>query len=119
MSSNPTELILELLLSTLAVLLTCYLLPGVAINNFFGALVVAGVISLLNTFVRPLLILLTIPITLITFGLFLLIINAFLILLAGEIVPGFTVSGFWWALLFSILLTLFTSLFRSFVTSRH
>lgn len=106
----------KLIISTLAVLIASYLLPGVSIegNSFFTALVVAAVLSFLNAIVKPIMILLTIPITIVTFGFFLLVINAFMILIASKLVSGFYVNGFWWALLFSLILSLTTSILESF-----
>lgn len=103
--------ILKLLISGLTVLLASLLLPGVAVDGFMSAIIVAAFLALLNATLKPLLIILTIPITLLTLGLFLLVINAVMILLADAILPGFEVAGFWWALLFSIILSLFTSVF--------
>lgn len=88
-----------------AVMVAAYLLPGVHVENVWTALVVALVIGILNTFIRPLLIILTLPITLITFGLFLLVINALMVLMASHLVPGFGVDSFGWALLFSIVVS--------------
>lgn len=105
--------IARILVSVLAVLITSYLLPGVHIHDFITALLVAVVLAILNTFIKPLLIILTLPITVFTLGLFLLVINAFLILLASRLVSGFQVDGFWWALLFSIILSLISSFFES------
>ena len=82
-------------------------------------MVVALVLSLVNIFIKPLLILLTIPVTLVTLGLFLLAINALMILLTDYFVNGFEVNGFWWALLFSLILSLFNSLFDDLFTSRQ
>lgn len=110
--------LIKLLLSALAIMIASYLLPGVMVENYIVAFVVAGVISILNTFLRPLLIILTIPITLFTFGLFLLVINALIILLADAIVPGFYVGGFWWALLFSLIVTITTSIFQGMVKDK-
>ena len=106
------KLILKILVTALAVIITCYLLPGAHVKDAFTAVIVAAVLSLLNILIKPLLILLTLPITIVTFGLFLLVINALIILLAARIVPGFTVDGFWWALLFSIIVSIITSLFN-------
>lgn len=105
------KFIIQLIISTLAVLITSYLLPGVEIvdSNFFTALIVAAVLSFLNAVVKPIMIILTIPITFVTLGLFLLVINAFIIMLAAKLVDGFHVNGFWWALLFSLILSLVTS----------
>jgi putative membrane protein len=108
--------IVQLIISTLAVLIASYLLPGVSIegNNFFTALVVAAVLSFLNAIVKPIMIVLTIPITIVTLGFFLLVINALMILLASKLVDGFYVNGFWWALIFSLILSLTTSILESF-----
>ena len=93
-------------------LITAWILKkGVHVDSFWIAFVVAVILSLLNTFLKPLLVLLTIPVTILTLGLFLLVINAGIIMLAGAIVPGFEVANFWWALLFSIIMSLITSLF--------
>jgi len=100
------NILVNWLISTLVIIIASYLLPGVHVENFWTALVVAVVLGILNLFLKPLLILLTLPVTIVTFGLFLLVINALLILLTGSIVPGFTVDGFWWALLFSVLLSI-------------
>lgn len=105
---------IRLLLSALAVLLLSYFLPGVFVNSIPTALLVAFILSLLNGLVKPILILLTLPVTLATLGLFLLVINAALILLADQLVSGFYVNGFWNALLFSILLSLTQSLLYAF-----
>ena len=91
---------------TLAVIIAAKLMPSVSMNNVWTALLTGLVIALLNRFLRPVLIFLTLPFTAITLGLFLFVINAVIILLAGAIVPGFTVEGFGTALLFSLLLTL-------------
>ena len=106
--------IIRLVISAVAVLLTSYLLsPHVAIDSFFSALVVAAFIGLMNVTIKPLLIILTIPITIFTFGLFLLVINALVIGWVGSIVSGFAVNGFWWALLFSVILSAVTSILES------
>lgn len=99
------QLIIRLIISTIAVLVTDLLLPGVHADDFVTGLMVAVVLGLLNAFLKPLLILLTLPVTLLTMGLFLLVINAGLVLLAARIVPGFVVESFWWALGFSLLLS--------------
>lgn len=101
----------KFLLNGLAVLLAAYLLPGVHIDHYGFALLVAVVLALANVLIKPVLILLTIPITVVSFGLFLLVINAWVILLVDELVPGFRVDGFWWALAFSVILWVINSLF--------
>lgn len=102
--------IVRLLLSALAVIIVSYLLPGVYVEGFLAAVILALVLSLLNLTIKPILILLTIPLTVFTLGLFLLVINALIILIADAIIPGFEVAGFWWALLFSLLLSLTNAL---------
>jgi putative membrane protein len=100
---------LKILLTAVAVIVFANILPGVAISGYISAIIVAFVIALLNMFVRPLLIFFTLPATLVTFGLFIFVINAVIILLADKLVDGFAVSGFWAALFFSILLSFFRS----------
>ncbi|MDX1630011.1 MAG: phage holin family protein [Fulvivirga sp.] len=105
--------LIKLLLSAISVIITSYLLDGVSVDNFMIALIVAAVLALLNTIVRPILVFLTIPITIVTLGLFLLVINAVIILITDSIIPGFVVDGFWWALLFSIIVSILNALFQS------
>jgi len=109
----------RLIVSTLAVMITGYLMPGVSIDSTLTALIVALVLSLLNIFVKPLLIFLTLPVTLITMGFFLLVINACMILIAGSVVKGFTVDGFWIALLFSMVLSLVNAILNSFTPKEN
>jgi len=109
------KFILRLLLSALAVVLLANILPGIHVATFGIAVIVALVLSLLNFLVKPLLVILTLPVTILTFGLFLLVINALIILMAGGLVSGFTVDGFWWALLFSLLLSLVQSILFAFL----
>lgn len=104
-------MILRFLLSGVAVMLTSYLLPGVHIQDYWAALLVALIVSVLNLIIRPILIILTIPITILTLGLFLLVINATIILMVDSFVDGFRVDGFWWSLAFSLILSVFNSLF--------
>jgi putative membrane protein len=101
---------LKVLVTSLAVVVATYVLPGVDLQNFLSALLVALVLGLLNMLLKPLLVLLTIPVTIFTFGLFLLVINAFIVQIADFLIRGFEVQNFWWALLFSIILSLVTYL---------
>ncbi|HET6991726.1 MAG TPA: phage holin family protein [Bacteroidia bacterium] len=107
------KFIIRILISTLAVLATAYLLPErmVHIDGFKTALLVALVLAFLNSVVKPILIILTIPVTVISLGLFLLVINAGIILLADYFIDGFQVHGFWAALIFSIVMTIINALF--------
>jgi putative membrane protein len=102
--------IARFLLNGLAVFLAAYLLPGVDVDGYGSALIVALVLSVANGVVKPFLIVLTIPITILSLGLFLLVINAIIILLVDYLVPGFNVDGFWWALLFSLIMSVFNSM---------
>lgn len=105
--------ILRILLTALAVFFLAAVLPGVAIENYISAITVALVIGLLNIFVKPVIVLFTLPATIFSLGLFLFVINAGIILLADKFVDGFMVAGFFDALVFSILL----SILRSFLIS--
>jgi putative membrane protein len=115
------KVIIRLLVYTCAVLLTSWLLPGITIENFVTAIMVAIALAIINTFIRPILIFLTIPVTIVTLGFFLLVINALIIMLISMIIPGFIVDGFWWALLFSVILSIIASLFGTSSTTivRH
>jgi len=95
----------NLLFNSIAVFLAAYILSGVAVNNFLTAVGVALVLGLINTFLKPILIFFTLPINILTFGLFTLIINASLVLLASSLIDGFIVVGLWPALWFSILVS--------------
>lgn len=86
-----------------------HLLGGVHVTDFWTAIVFAFVLALLNMFIKPLLVLFTLPVTFFTLGLFLFVINALVVLLASKFVDGFTIDSFWWALLFSIILSIITS----------
>jgi putative membrane protein len=99
-------LLLKWLIMTLSVGITAYMIPGIAVDGFFSALLVALFLGIVNTLVRPFLILITLPITILTLGLFTFVINAVLVLLASKVVHGFAVKGFWWAMLFSIVLSI-------------
>ena len=105
--------IIRLLVTAAVAYGLAYLLKGIHIDSYWTALVFALVLAIVNLIVRPLLIILTIPLTIITLGLFLLVINALMVLLASKVVDGITVDGFWWALLFGLLLSIVSSLFLS------
>ncbi|MBC8487804.1 MAG: phage holin family protein [Bacteroidetes bacterium] len=104
------KFVLKILLTAVIVIITAYLLPGVHVRDFLSAIIVAFILALLNGFLKPVLVFLTIPITILTFGLFLLVINAVIILIASSLVSGFYVEGFWWALLFSLIMSLISYL---------
>ena len=104
--------LVKILLSSIAVVIASYLLPGVYVDDFITAVIIAVLLSLLNVTVKPLLIILTISITVFTLGLFLLVINALIILMTSAIVPGFVVDNFWWALVFSLILSLINTCYQ-------
>ena len=108
------KLIIKLLLTAALVYVLANFLPGVSVDGITTAIIVAIVLGLLNTFLKPVLIFLTLPATLITLGLFLLVINALVILICEYFVNGFEVSSFWTALLFSLILSVFQSFLFSF-----
>jgi putative membrane protein len=105
--------LVSILISGLIVLVVAYLIPGVVIPSFMTALGVAFVLGLLNAIVRPLLVFLTLPINILTFGLFTLVINVIIVYLAAAIVPGFRVENFLSALLFSVLVSVISSLIQA------
>jgi putative membrane protein len=107
--------IIQTIITAIAIIIASYILPGVSVNRFTTALLVALVLSVLNFLVRPILVILTLPITIITLGLFLFIINAAIIVLAGKLVAGFEVQSIWWALLFSLLLSIFTAVLETII----
>ena len=102
--------LIKLIISALAVFAASYLLPGVDVESFTTAIIVALVLAVLNLLLKPLLIILTIPSTILTLGLFLLVINAIIVLVCAQLVDGFKVDGFIYALLFSLVISLITSL---------
>jgi len=100
------KIIVNWILSTLAILITAYLLPGIGLENLAAAFIAALVLGILNAIVRPILLILTLPLNVLTLGLFTFIINAMVVSLAASLVPGFKIASFGWALLFSIILSL-------------
>jgi putative membrane protein len=104
------KLILRILVTSILVMIISYVMKGVIIDEFTTALSVAIVLGLLNAFVKPILVLFTLPVTIFTLGLFYLVINALMILLCDHLVDGFEVQSFWTAMIFSILLSLSQSI---------
>ena len=115
------KLVYKLLLNAIAVIVLAKVLNGVVISGntvvdeYLTALIVALVLSILNLIVKPILVFLTLPITIVTLGLFLLVINAIIILLADKLIDGFGVTNIWWAILFSVLLSILQSLLHTFL----
>lgn len=114
---NPirtNQFLIKILITTVNAFILQYIVPGIKFQSIFTALIVSIILALLDAIIKPLLIILTLPVTIITLGLFLFAINAFIVLIAEYVVPGFTVQSFWHAFLFSLLL----SFFNSFVHKR-
>lgn len=109
------NVILRIFLSTIAVFVAASILPGVHVDSFTTALVVAVVLAFINTFIRPLVLLLTLPLNILTLGLFTFVIIGMLVLAVTYIVPGFTVDGFWWALAFAFVLAIINGIMNSLV----
>ena len=101
---------LRIIVTAILVMVIAHFMNGVHVANFTTSLIVAVVLGLLNLFIKPLIVLFTLPVTILTLGLFLLVINALIILLCTEIVSGFSVASFWTALIFSIILSLLQSI---------
>lgn len=110
-----TRIIFSILANALALLATEYLVPGIHVDNFSTAVVAALVLGVLNVFLRPVLILFTLPVNLVTFGLFSWVISAFLLWFAGRIVPGFEVQGFMSAIFGGIVLSFVASLLNALI----
>ena len=106
-------LLVNLLVNGLAVYITAHVLPGVYVESFLTAVIVSVVLGIVNTFLKPVLFLLTLPATILTLGLFTFVINALMVYLVATFVPGFHVNGFWAALMFSVVLSLVSWFLRS------
>ena len=101
--------LLRIIIIALVAFGLAYVLSGVQVDTFWTALVFALVLAVLNVLVKPILIILTLPLTIITLGLFLFVVNTLVVLLASKFVDGFRIDNFWWGLLFALLLALITS----------
>jgi putative membrane protein len=108
------SILIRWLLSALALMLVAYIIPGIELSNFYIALITAVIIGLLNLFIRPILVLITLPINIITLGLFTFVLNALLFWFAASFIDGFSVSGFWaaffGALVFSVISSILSNL---------
>lgn len=111
--------LLKIVLTAIAVVILAKILPGVAVEGYLSAILVAIVLALLRLIVKPVLVILTLPITIVTLGIFLLFINAIIIMMADFFVDGFAVSSIWWALLFSLLLSFLQSILFSILKDKE
>ncbi len=109
------KLIADWVLSALALFLVSRILSGIKLQDFWSALIAVVIIGLVNALVKPILLILTLPVTIITLGLFTFVLNALMLMLASALTPGFKVEGFWTALLASILLSIVSTLLHSLV----
>ena len=98
------DIIINLFIKSLAVLITAYLLPGVKLDSFFTAMLVAVVLGIVNSIIKPIIVILTLPVNIVTLGLFTFVINGLMVVLTASIVPGFKIDGFGQAVLFSVIL---------------
>lgn len=98
-----------LLINSIVIFLGAYLLEGVTIKNFWTAIGVAIILGLINAFIKPLILILTLPLTILTLGLFVLVINAWILLMIDKIVDGLIIKGFWWAVIYSIIISVLNS----------
>ena len=112
------QLIVIWILNALALLTVAYVLPGISVDGFTSALIAALILGLVNTLLRPLLILLTLPVTVVTLGLFILVINGLLFWFAGSVLKGFEVSGFWSGVAGALLYSIFSSVLSMLIFSR-
>jgi len=109
---------LRWLILTVAIIVTSYLLGGIQVGGFFPAFFAAAILGILNAFFRPLLLLLTLPLNILTLGLFTFVINAIMLMMASGVISGFEVHGFWSAVLGSLLISLISWLLTSFIGKR-
>lgn len=109
------NLILKWLILAISILITALIIPSVSVSGVWAALWLALFFGLINITIKPLLVVLTLPINILTLGLFTLVINALMVLLAASVIKGFYVDGFWWAMLFSVLLSIVSYILNSFL----
>jgi putative membrane protein len=120
--NKAMHLLIAIIINTLAILATDYILPGIHLKSFWTALIVAIVLGIVNAILRPIIFILTLPINILTLGLFSFVIMGLLVYLVAAIVPGFKVDNFWWAILFALIVSLINwilwSLFRRLPTGK-
>lgn len=98
-----------LIINSIVIFIGAYILDGVKIKSFWTAIGVAILLGLINMFIKPLILLLTLPLTILTLGLFVLVINAWILMLIDKVVDGLKIDGFWWAVLYSIIISVLNS----------
>jgi putative membrane protein len=118
-SNTALNFLVKIALGGIAVLIAELLLKGVHIDTWTTGFILAAVLIVINLTLKPVMILLTLPVTVITLGLFLLVINACVVLIAAYFIPGFSVDGFWWALAFAIVLSILNGFFGNNLSSHR
>jgi putative membrane protein len=103
------DILINLLVSGLSVFLADYLLAGIKVSSFIQAIMVGIILGIVNTIIRPIILFFTLPLNLVTFGLFTFVVNALMVLLVAKVVPDFYVANFWWALAFSVVVSLIST----------
>lgn len=116
-NTKVQSILTKILVGGVSVLISDWILSGISLETWWTGFLLAAVIILINLTLKPLMVILTLPITFLSLGLFLLVINALVILMAAELIPGFYVEGFWWALAFSIVLSLVNGVFGNSLDS--
>ena len=116
-NTKVQSILTKILVGGVSVLISDWILSGISLETWWTGFLLAAVIILINLTLKPLMVILTLPITFLSLGLFLLVINALVILMAEELIPGFYVEGFWWALAFSIVLSLVNAVFGNSLDS--
>ena len=111
-------ILIRWLILTIAIIVASYLLEGIHISGFFSAFFAAAILGILNALFRPILIVLTLPINILTLGLFTFIINALMLKMASGVIPGFEVHGFWTAVFGSLIISIVSWLLNSFISDR-
>ncbi len=113
------QILIKWLIATSAIIISAYIIPGITVASFWTALWLAFFLSIINIILKPILIILTLPVNILTLGLFTLVINASLILLASSVIKGFEVSGFWVAMLFSIVLSVVSYIMNTLLVTKR
>lgn len=111
-------LLIRWLILTIAIMITSYLLKGIEVSGFLSAFFGAAILGILNAFFRPILLILTLPVNILTLGLFTFLINAFVLKMASGLIPGFEVHGFWTALFGSLIISLVSWFLSSFINEK-
>ncbi len=115
---SKLQILINLILSAVAVFISAYILPGVKVDGFVTALIVAVVLALVNAFIKPLISFLTLPLSILTLGLFSLVISALMVMLVDAVVPGFEVENILWAFVFGVVLSLVSTGIHMFMPGK-